>query len=68
MSFSSDVKKRISMIKNDCEYCNRAQLAAMVRYTGKIKEDGITLGEMQRSAMNVLKMAMNSTAMNRLGK
>ena len=32
------------------------------------KEDGITLGEMQRSAMNVLKMAMNSTAMNRLGK
>lgn len=32
------------------------------------KEEGITLGEMQRSAMNVLRMAMNSTAMNRLNK
>ena len=32
------------------------------------KEDGITLGEMQRSAMNVLRMAMNSPAMDRLGK
>ena len=27
------------------------------------KEDGITLGEMQRCAMNVLNFAMNSTAM-----
>ena len=32
------------------------------------KEDGITLGEMQRSAMNVLRFAMNSPAMNRLNK
>lgn len=30
------------------------------------KKDGITLGEMQRSAVNVLSFAMNSTAMNRL--
>ena len=32
------------------------------------KEEGITLGEMQRSAMNVLRFAMNSPAMNRLNK
>ena len=32
------------------------------------KEDGITLGEIQRSAMNVLRFAMNSPAMNRLNK
>ena len=32
------------------------------------KEDGITLGEMQRSAMNVLRFAMNSPAMERLNK
>ncbi|MBQ1243771.1 MAG: beta-glucosidase, partial [Clostridia bacterium] len=32
------------------------------------KEDGITLGEMQRSAMNVLRMAMNSPALDRLNK
>ncbi len=29
------------------------------------KKDGITLGEIQRTAMNVLRMAMNSTAMDR---
>ncbi len=43
MSFSSDVKQRISLIENECEYCKRSQLAAMVRYTGRIREDGITL-------------------------
>ena len=32
------------------------------------KEDGITLGEMQRSDMNVLRMAMNSPALDRLNK
>lgn len=32
------------------------------------KEEGITLGEMQRSAMNVLRFAMNSPAMDRLNK
>ena len=32
------------------------------------KQEGITLGEMQRSAMNVLRFAMNSPAMDRLGK
>ena len=30
------------------------------------KKDGITLGEMQRTAMNVLNFAMNSTAMERM--
>ena len=30
------------------------------------KKDGITLGEMQRTAMNVLNFAMNSTAMKRM--
>ena len=30
------------------------------------KDEGITLGEMQRTAMNVLNMAMNSTAMDRI--
>ena len=32
------------------------------------KDEGITLGEMQRSAMNVLRFAMNSPAMDRLNK
>ena len=54
MSFSSDVKKRISQIKNECEYCNRAQLAAMVRYTGKIKEDGITLSTENEAVIECL--------------
>lgn len=43
MSFSSDVKKRISTIENECEMCNRAQLAAMVRYMGKFREYDILL-------------------------
>lgn len=43
MSFSSDVKRRISIIENECEMCNRAQLSAMVRYMGKFKENGIIL-------------------------
>lgn len=30
------------------------------------KNEGITLGEMQRSAMNILNFAMNSSAMNRM--
>ena len=30
------------------------------------KKEGITLGEMQRTAMNVLRFAMNSTAMERM--
>lgn len=54
MSFSSDVKKRISMIENECEYCNRAQLAAMVRYTGKIRENGITLSTENEAVIKCL--------------
>lgn len=62
MSFSSDVKKRISMIKNDCEYCNRAQLAAMVRYTGRIKEDGITLStENEAVIVSLQRLILEST-------
>ena len=30
------------------------------------KKDGITLGEMQRCAMNILRFAMNSSAMDRI--
>lgn len=55
MSFSSDIKDRISEIENRCEYCKRAQLAAMVRYTGKIKNDGIILTTENESVMKCLK-------------
>ncbi len=56
MSFSSDVKERISLIENECEYCNRSQLAAMVRYTGKFKEDTITLSTENKSVIECLKL------------
>lgn len=56
MSFSSDVKNRISLIENECEYCNRSQLAAMVRYAGKIKEDTIILSTENKSVIECLKL------------
>lgn len=43
MSFSSDIKEKISVLENDCPYCRRAQLLAMIRYTGRIKENTIIL-------------------------
>ena len=43
MSFSSDIKKRLAAIENSCDFCNRAQLSALVRYTGRIRENAITL-------------------------
>ena len=43
MSFSSDVKERISTVINKCEYCNRAELSAIVRYSGRINNSGIVL-------------------------
>ncbi|MBQ3037938.1 MAG: DNA-binding protein WhiA [Clostridia bacterium] len=41
MSFSSDIKDRISANENSCDFCNRAQLAAMVRYAGRFGDDKI---------------------------
>ena len=43
MSFSSDIKNRICNIKNECLSCDRAQLGAMVRYTGRIKDNTLLL-------------------------
>ena len=55
MSFSSDVKKRISCIENECEMCNRAQLSAMVRYMGRFREDGIILSTENETVIECLK-------------
>ncbi len=54
MSFSSDVKKKISVIQNECDTCNRAQLSAMVRYMGKVKENGIILSTENESVIECL--------------
>lgn len=43
MSYSSDIKDRLAGIENECNFCDRAQLAAMVRYTGRLKENMLTL-------------------------
>lgn len=43
MSFSSDIKDRIAAGNNQCNFCNRAQLAAMVRYTGRLKDGKLIL-------------------------
>lgn len=43
MSFSSEIKTRSSQLENTCEFCNRAQLAAMIRYCGRIKENCVML-------------------------
>ena len=56
MSFSSDVKERISQIENECEYCNIAELAAIVRYTGKFKENTITLSTENKAVVECLKL------------
>lgn len=55
MSFSSDIKNRISEIENKCEYCNRAQLAAMVRYTGRVKNSEIVLATENKAVIKCLK-------------
>lgn len=41
MSFSANVKVRIAQIEEKCEFCNRAQLSAIIRYAGRVKQDGI---------------------------
>ncbi len=55
MSYSSDIKDRLSQFENACEYCNRAQLAAMVRYTGRFCGDRLTLYTENKSCVNVIK-------------
>ena len=55
MSFSSDIKERVSQLDNECEYCNRAQLAAMVRYAGRIKEDKIILSTENEAVAGCIK-------------
>ena len=43
MSFSSDIKDKISAIKNECAYCNISELAAIIRYSGKINNSSIVV-------------------------
>ncbi len=61
MSFSSDVKKRISCIENECEMCNRAELSAMVRYMGRFREDGIILSTENEAVIECLKKLIFKT-------
>ena len=43
MSFSSEIKEKISGIETGCTNCKRAQLLAMIRYSGRIKDNLIVL-------------------------
>lgn len=43
MSFSSEIKERVAEFENECEFCNRAQLAAMIRYTGRLRDGKLIL-------------------------
>lgn len=52
MSFCSDIKDRISANENNCDFCNRAQLAAMVRYGGRLHEDKIVFTTENRNVAN----------------
>lgn len=43
MSFSSEIKDKISAIKNECTYCNISELSAIIRYSGKINNSSIVV-------------------------
>lgn len=43
MSYSSEIKDRLAEITNECSFCDRAQLSAMVRYTGRFKDGRLML-------------------------
>ena len=43
MSYSSDIKDKLCEIENECSFCDRAQLAAIVRYTGRLKDIKLAL-------------------------
>ena len=43
MSYSSDIKDKLCEIENECSFCDRAQLAAIVRYTGRLKDNKLAL-------------------------
>ena len=55
MSFSSDIKDKVSAIENDCEYCNFAELSAMLRYTAKIKDGSVILSTENESVAKCIK-------------
>ncbi len=55
MSYSSEIKNRLSQLENSCEFCNRAQLAAMVRYTGRFTDDRLTLYTENKSCVEVMR-------------
>lgn len=40
MSFTNDIKERISSVEFDCEYCKLAALAALMRFGGRLSETG----------------------------
>lgn len=43
MSFSSEIKQRVAELESECEFCQRAQLAAMIRYTGRLRDGKLIL-------------------------
>lgn len=43
MSFSSEIKEKISKISNECDSCDMAQLVAIVRFAGRITKDSVIL-------------------------
>lgn len=41
MSFSADIKKQICGIENECNFCNGSELAGIIEFAGRIKDDKI---------------------------
>lgn len=39
MSFSADIKKQLSLIENECELCDKAQLCGILEFSGTVKND-----------------------------
>lgn len=65
MSFSSDVKERLCKTSNECEFCKRAELAAIVRYAGKIKEDELLLtSENEAVARCIVELLFENTGID----
>ncbi len=61
MSFSSEIKDKVSTITNECEFCNKAQLAAMVRYSGRIKDNKLILSTENESVAACMKNLIEET-------
>ena len=58
MSFSSEIKDRISQIENECSNCDREQLGAMIIYSGRIRDKSIVLSTENESVAVCMKRLM----------